>query len=152
MQVGYKQPRSYKLTPSRKHLGKHIARGNKFSIARDCMKDPVLRKHVVKKMGILLRKELRQLCASKVLQGNPHSRLAMFTWDVLLADMEQHAPTLLEMLKVCTKKRGCQEGSKAVIGICTAILCKHRQRTMSLVQKILSLVLYAGHCSKKVQL
>ena len=123
---------------------------SKLAIARDCMKDLILRKHIARTMETLLREELAHLCATKVLQGNPHSKLALFTWDVLLSNMEQHAPTLLELLKVCTRKRGYQYGSKAVIGLCTAILCKHRQRTMSLVQKILSLVLYAGHCSKKV--
>lgn len=40
MQVGYKQHRNYILTPSRKHLGKHIARGSKLAVAHDCMEDP----------------------------------------------------------------------------------------------------------------
>ena len=150
MQVGYKQHRNYILTPSRKHLGKHIARGSKLAVARDCMEDPELRNHIVKKVGVRLQQELANLCSSEVLLGD-HSKLASFTWDLVLAAAKQHAPTLLEILQACSsKKKAYQDRSKAVIGMCIAILCKHRQCNMSLVQKILSIILYAGHCSKMV--
>ena len=105
----------------------------------------------MRRMGVLLQNEILRLCAKEVLQGNPGT-LASFTWKKLLADMEKFAPTLLEILKACTKKRAAhdQDKANAIVGLCTALLCKHRHHRMSAVQKIVSLVLYAGHFSKKV--
>lgn len=105
------------------------------------------------KMGQLLREELLQMCSDRAqsfLQGKPHSKLASFTWHAVLDDIEQHAPTLLQLLKTCARKTNELDKTNAVIGLCTALLCKHHQPTMSLVQKLISLILYTGHCSKKV--
>ena len=47
------------------------------------------------------------------------------------------------------QKPGAQN-TKTVVGVCAAIILKHRQPKMNLLQKIISLILYAGHASKKV--
>lgn len=145
------------MTPSRKPLAKHVARGNRLAIARDCIRDPDLRRNITRTMAQLLREEVKALCSDRVmsvLRGKPHSNLTSFTWDTLLSEMQQHAPTLLGLLTVCTRKGKWKEStinkSKAVIGLCTALLCKLHHPGMSLVQKLLSVILYTGHSSKKV--
>ena len=93
VEIGYKQAtRNYRLIPSHKHLCKRIVWGSKFTIARDCLKDPVIRRIIVRRMGVLLQNEIMRLCAKEVLQGNPGT-LASFTWKKLMADMEKFAPT-----------------------------------------------------------
>ena len=43
IQVGYKRPRTFVLTPSRKHIGKAVARQSKKTIAVESLRDPVSR-------------------------------------------------------------------------------------------------------------
>ena len=65
----------------------------------------------------------------------------------------EHAPNLVQLLMECTRKGGksskvCQ---KSVVGVCLSLLCKHRNPRMTLFQRMLSLVLYAGHSAKQVR-
>ena len=72
------------------------------------------------------------------------------SWDQLHSELSKNAPTLLSFLQACTKTRVARPNTKAVVGVCAAIILKHRQPKMNLLQKIISLILYAGHASKKV--
>ena len=158
MAVGYQHshPRTYSLTPTRKPIVKHVARGNKLAVARDCIYDQELRRYITNGLGQQLRREVKALCSDKVNsvhRGKPHV-LRTFTWDDLLAEMQQHAPILLGLLTKCTRKRKRKESSlkksKAVICLCTALLCNFHHPGMCLIQKLLSIILYTGHSSKKV--
>ncbi len=53
-------------------------------------------------------------------------------------------------LTAATKTRTKRTNQEAVIGMCFAIIIKHRNPTLNLLQKIISLVLYSGHSSKQV--
>ena len=59
MCVGYKRPRTFLLTPQRKHLGKAVARRSKKAIAAECMKDQAVQKHIVKLVGKMVHNCLR---------------------------------------------------------------------------------------------
>ena len=109
-------------------------------------------------LGHQLLCELRSLCSDKVasiLRGSDLSNLSSFTWDTLLSEMSEHAPSLLGLLKICTVKRNKSHiyntRRSAVMSLCVALLCKLQNKSMNLVQKLISLILYTGHCSKKVQ-
>ena len=73
-----------------------------------------------------------------------------FKWPLVMDEMNQHAPVLLQILNCCTSTRRLRANRNSVIATCTAMLCKLRSSKMSLIHKVLSLVLYAGHASKKV--
>ena len=64
--------------------------------------------------------------------------------------MQQHAPTFLEILLAATAIRCPRPNRDAVISMCSAMVCKLHRPQMSAAQKTLSLILYAGHASKKV--
>ena len=49
-----------------------------------------------------------------------------------------------------TKTRTPRKNRVAVICVCNAVLLKYRCKKFNLFQKVLSLVLYASQCSKKV--
>ena len=51
----------------------------------------------------------------------------------------------------CTKTRGDRSNRSAVICTVASILLKFRYPEMSLVHKIITCILYTGHCSKQVQ-
>ena len=76
--------------------------------------------------------------------------LRQFTWDSLMKELTQHAPTLLHVLKGCTLTSRKKENQDAMICLCAAILLRFRNRNMNLLRRILSLILYAGYSAKLV--
>ena len=89
---------------------------------------------------------------SSVLLSSIPSDIMSFKWNKLIDEMRLHAPTLLCLLECCTATKGYRiVECKAVIGLCTAILCKYRRERANILQKIISLILYSGrHSSKQV--
>ena len=76
----------------------------------------------------------------------------------MVNEMQQSAPTLLEILGGCVTRRKRKEkvGStyrvkdESIIGICAAIILHHQNPQMNLIQQIVSLLLYSGHAPKLV--
>ena len=145
--------RRHILTPSRKHLGKAVARGSWKATVLEIMKDENGRKYCIQKIGVLIRNELHKLCSpttKSILGSQSLSDLSDFTWDKLLQELEFHAPVLQAILKESTMTRNPRPNRKAIIGMCAALLLKHRHFKMSLVQKILALILYSGRSGTQV--
>ena len=101
-----------------------------------------------------MRKEIRTMCSDNIkssLQSQSKEKLTSgLSWDQLHSELSKNAPTLLSFLQACTKTRVARPNTKAVVGVCAAIILKHRQPKMNLLQKIISLILYAGHASKVI--
>lgn len=153
--MGYKHPRIYRLTPHRKRIGKAVARGSKKAMVEECFKDPVMKKYLVETVGRIVRSELIAMCSVKVssiLLEQSEDVYGDFIWDKIHAEMEVNTPVLLSIFQACTHTRRPRINRKAVIGMCAAILLKYRFFKMSLVQRIISLILYAGHSGKQVNL
>ena len=115
------------LTPSRKAMGKAVARHSKHSLVVQALKDPATKVFIVK-IGILLKQELAQMCSDKAksfLQYQSASALEL-EWDTLIADLSIHAPVLLSLLSSCTMTRKPRQNRSAVIGMCCAQLLKFR--------------------------
>ena len=147
------KPRNYHLTPSRKTVGRAVARGSKKQVVSECMKDPKMKMYTIELMGRQLRNELISLCSNatnSTLQNQSADALREFTWGKLHSELEARAPTLLSLLQMCTHTRKPRHNRIAVIGMCVALLLKLRFHKMCLIQKILSLLLYAGHSGKQV--
>lgn len=100
-----------------------------------------------------MKGEIAKLCsqeAQSVLRSQSRESLMDFKWDMIVEEMNHHAPLLLEILKCCTSTKRPRVNRHSVIALCVAMLCKLRCSDMSLAHKVLSLILYAGHSSKKV--
>ena len=141
------------MTPTRRRICKPLIRGSRCALARQCLKDCVLRRYINKSVGVSLQHEIAGLCSDKVesiLRDKSVRALETFKWDSVMEEMKTRAPTLLSILESCTKTRKVRKNRKAVIGIIAAILCKHRRPTASLLQRLISIVLYSGHASKSV--
>lgn len=141
------------MTPRRKPLGKAIARGSRTAIIAQCLKQPEMRDILIKKVGKLVQNEVAYMCSNKFKSTQlQHSKddLLKFSWSDIIKEMEKHAPVLLQLLLNATKTRRDRPNRELVISMCTAMLCKLRRANMSTFQKIVSLIMYAGHSSKKV--
>ena len=131
------------MTPRRRQLCKSLARGSHFALAQKCLRDHRVKKYITKGFGTLLRKEIAAHCSSD-------GSLTSLKWDDVLQLMKVKAPTLLPLLQRCTETRTPRPNQKAIVGTLALILCKHRRPSSSILQKIVSLILYTGHASKKV--
>ena len=145
--------RTHILTPIRKRMGKSIARRSNKALADECMKSDSIRKYILQRLGVLLRYELKTMCSdavNSVLKCKLDSEHNLFCWEMLHSELSIHAPLLLHILTECTKTHHKQNNRTAVIGMCCCILLKYRYMKMSAIQRIISIILYAGHSSKMV--
>ena len=147
--------RTYILTPSREQDGKSIARGNWRAVISRSMKNPVRRQYIIQCVGRVLKYELRCLCSdshSSILASNARDALMSFSWKQLMMEAKDCMPILIQLLSKCVKTPTKRENNVPVIGLIISILAKQRRPQFSLFQKIISLLLYSGRCSKKVNL
>ena len=169
MSLGYAKPVSFVLTPSRKRLGKLVARGSQVSIANECFQDPELRKFIISKVGTIIRDKLQTMCSNQfnsILRSQDPDDMAKFRCKKVISEMESCSPTLLQVLTKCTsfrrrtKKKQADEKSRvkqswrvkqqSLIAMCVAMLCKFRRPAMCLMQKVISMILQSGRSSAKV--
>lgn len=152
--IGYhSKPRAVTLTPTRKLLAKRLARGSAVSIAVECVRNKKTQKHVITALAQNIRKELKQLCSRRIKslqRARDSSTLQGFNWDAIVDEAAEHAPNLVQILSECTKRKKSGKEQKSVIGVCLSLLCKNHNPQMTLFQRMISLILYAGHSAKKV--
>lgn len=143
------------MTPSRRRVCKSLIKRSQcaLQLARQCLQNNATRRYVTKGIGQSIQHELASLCSDKVdsiLRDKSAQALETFSWETVTEEMKTRAPTLLCLLEMCTRTRKPRKNRKAVIGLIAAILCRHRRPTASLLQRLLSIVLYTGHSSKSV--
>ena len=71
-----------------------------------------------------------------------------FSWDNFYNIVKAKAPTVCAFLDACLVSSSRLD-SKVVVGVCVAILDKARRASASLLQCIISIVLYSGYRGKR---
>ena len=139
------------MTPWCRRICRPLARGSKSAFARRCLKDGSFKKATTKGICRSLRREIALLTSDDVTSIYPKSSTTLneITWDRLLAEVRRVSPTLLSVLQSCCKTRKPRKNHDSIVGVLVAILCKHRRPTASLFQRLVSLILYSGHASKR---
>ena len=105
--------RSCTLTPTRKPAGKALARHSRCALMSELLKDPANTKYLLRRIGILLRRELALMCSDQtnsILRSQSMSDLRNFTWNSLLSELSLKAPTLLSihiLVKATSKLKCC---------------------------------------------
>ena len=117
----------------------------------------MLENDVQKELTIVASKSRGNSC----LREQNLEALETFSWEKLHSELSSTAPTFYRILcgfvNVQQQKRASKKKSKyqcqsnmSVLGVCAALLLRHRNRYLNLVQKIISLILHSGHASKQV--
>lgn len=110
-------------------------------------------------IGNLVRTECANLSSTKTpssLYKKGKSDIASFTWDAIVSEWQQRAPTFYTVLMAAADKNWTRKAvslsPKCVpaIGMAGAIVMKSRNKQLSAVQTMISLVLNAGHVSSQV--
>ena len=132
-----------------------MSRKNRSSIARQAVVDDRICQKVVVYLGKKLSKEMKAMCSLKsksILRRRDVMSLQGFQLEALTKEMECVAPNTLSLLRSClaSRKPSKAKNVKSKVGVCSAILLRGRSQRMNLLQKIVSLMLYSGHASKKV--
>lgn len=153
-----------------KTLALSVGRRSHASIARQVMLNPKTRVNVLAMLRKDLQKELKTLTAKRTnscLRQRSVLALRSFSWAKLEEEVERNAPTLHNVLKGLTtvtrlersqkkgrkrKRRSYHASNSAVFGLCVAVLLRHCNHSMSLVQRIISVILHSGHAGKQVHL
>ena len=125
---------------------KAVARKSKLTIARECIKDQTTRNYVMKCISRIIQLEMKKMClleVNSILKQQLPMNFKEFSWDSLVGEIQVH-------VNACTKTKKPRSNRLATIGMCIAILLGYRHSNMCLVQKTVSLILYAGHSTKQV--
>ena len=140
-------------TPNRKRISKAAARGHKKGIVDQCFADPKVKTYVVHKVLQILQSEMKAMCSLQVdsiLRDNTSDGIKVFNWNSFISELEKNAPLLYKILCTCTRTKQPRPNQAGTIGMCSAILMRHRCDKMNLVHKLVGLILYTGHSGKQV--
>jgi len=139
-----------------------VGRRNPASIARQVMSHGAIRKHVVRQVGKLIKKEMRCTCevkTSSILRGRDVESMMEFTWSSLIKELGQTAPTLSQLFTDCAtrRKRRCstkpshQAKDETIACVCAAIMLCHHNQQMNMFQRLVSVLLYSDHVPVRVR-
>lgn len=143
---------SYCVTPTRRRICKPLIRKNYTSFARYCVKNQRTKKALIKTLGRELNIEISFLCSDKssILYKFSKQSLMNFKFTAVTKELERKTPILYSLLRSCTKTPKPRSNADQVLVLLAGIICKNRKPQFCQVQRMISMILYAGHASKQV--
>ena len=135
-----------------------IVKGSPTYLARAIMEIPQLRKGVISSFLEDIGNKCIKLCAKTTekpsilrVSREQQKNLADFTWISVLREMKERVPDVLKILVAIAAPRIKNDCSQ-VAPLCTAfgILMHARNRELSLLQKLNTVVIATGNATKKV--
>jgi hypothetical protein len=145
----------YTLTPRRKTYGKILARSlnTSKSLALRVMKDPQALKWIVGGVGKILHYEIRRLCCestNSVIKSKSKDHISIFPWTLLRNEISKYCPTFNALLLKSTATNSKRCNQTHLISVIVCMLCKFRCSDVSLLQRMVSALLYSGHVGTAV--
>lgn len=100
---------------------------------------PILAKHI--------RAEMNDICSTKSysMLRDKHEALKHFSWETLWLEFQQKVPLLLKFLQLILPK-----GDKMFLSFVISLLLKKRCIHMSLMQRLVSVILYGSAARKQM--
>ena len=103
------------------------------------------------RVGALLKKEFQCLCSEEVSQLLTNlPKLSDFSWINYLEVIKSHAPFIVNLLLMILSGKKKNENVNQITGLIISIITCFKRNSRNIVQKIVSILLYAHHCSKEV--
>ncbi len=135
-----------------------VAGGHSPSIAKAVFTEPGLRSCLIDKVISIINDECSSMCSTSAKPGTLFRHVSLeplpsFSWNQCIAEFQSKCPTLYQVVWAIVDKRNrVKQGDHHFPGMCvaTAILLKERNKHMSGIQTILSLILYSSRVQKKV--
>ena len=137
------------LLPSLTKVGRSLGRRSRMSIVNQVLKDKKMKEIVMKKAGVMLRKELKEMCKlDSCFCAKDASALEEFQWSNIATELKAKAPILSVLFDNAITRTGLERDITVVL--CSAILVKSHNERANIVQILISLLLYASHAPKQV--
>ena len=101
----------------------------------------------------IIQREVHQICSTKYgascLRNLSQAAVSSFSWKSVVDELRKRTPVLYATLKAALTRPRMRVDVSA-LGITAAVLLKCRNKFLSQAQAVISVLLYAGHCSKQV--
>ena len=101
-----------------------IARGSQVAFAKQCLNEPSLQRLIIRRVILLLRREIATLCSDRVgsvMLGLSPKEMCEFDMHKFIEEAKEHAPTLISIIESLTKSR-ITTVNQSAINIMTMIL------------------------------
>ena len=144
------------MTPSRKALGRSLARRQPSSFAAAALRNEIYKKSVISKVASLVKVESANLCSIRNPSKHRSQDLDVLTsvnWLALYEELETRTPVLVAILLGALGKAikaKVTEQQKIAVCMASSVLLYMKNPHMSLIQRVVAMILYAGHASKSV--
>ena len=151
--IGYEKPKTISIrtyTATEKQLITLVTRGKPSSVAKFCLSNPPYCVEILTALGNIIAGEVKQLCSDAVdsiLRRKDLSSLKCFSWSEIIEEAKVHAPFMHNLLFNCSPDHQHKE---YILGFIISLICSLQWKNINLPQRVISLILYAGHCSKQV--
>ena len=142
-------------------LGKKLAGGNLPSLAKAVIAHQQLYEEILKQIHAKINNECSRLCQRQtdcvsLLRKAPLTRLLEWDWKFVIDELAQKAPTVLSVLSSIATHNDHRNAKK--VGSChypgivmsAAIILKERNREMTGIQSLTSLILFNSRVEKQV--
>lgn len=107
---------------------------------------------MVKRISSLVNREVAAVCSDSYCSVWRSQSVEAFDHAAIIQELHSRAPTLFTLLKACLKTKTPRENEDLILTVIAGIIFKHRRPSCSLVQRVISLILYAGHSAKQVHI
>ena len=126
-----------------------------MSFSNRCTQNVFTRRAMVKTVSRMVKKEVAAVCSNKfpsVFTNKSEEAVMSLEFNSIVKDLDSQAPTLLSLLKSCLKTKTPRGNEDVILVVIAGIIFKHRRPSCSLIQRVISLVLYVGHSAKQVRI
>ena len=137
-----------KITPNRSKAIASLSRRSFKAAATGIVKLQQTRPYIVAEVAKSIKTEMKNICSlehNSVLRGQ-EEQLKSFSWENLLVEFKQNVPTLIMLLRYLLPK-----ADGKLLSFIVAIILKRHCKHMSLVQRVISVVLYGNATQKEVR-
>ena len=134
------------VTPSRKKAIESLGRRSYKAAATNIASGNKTKAYIVHSVAYLIRQEMANICSIRhpSLLRDSHSAVKKFNWQAILSEFSLKLPTLILLLRKMLSK------SDKFISFVISLLIKKRCKHMSLLQRVISVLLYGNGTNKEV--
>ena len=137
------------ITPRRQPVVRSLSRRSYKAATSTFTRLPRTSVYLLQRLVSQIRKEITAICSLKhnsILRGN-HKTLKNFSWTRIWHELYENVPTLIKLFQSLFPKAG-----KKFICFLTAMILKKSCMQMSLVQRVISFLLYANGTNREVSI
>lgn len=151
--AGQKRALHFKVASKFKSIVQAIRYKRSPYVARTALRRNTIRKPVINNVINLMAKECIRLSRKQsIFRIGTVEKIKALKMSDVTRELRKKAPILYTIVKrACTRRRAMKKSNLNVATMAAALLLKERNKTLCSPQAIISIILYAGHCSKMVR-